>query len=41
MKNSLANFKVLLSKCAAVGCSEKLTKEFSFQAFPFKNEARK
>ena len=29
------------SECAAVGCSEKLTKEFSFHAFPFKNEARK
>ena len=29
------------SECAAVGCSEKLTKEFSFYAFPFKNEARK
>ena len=35
------------SKCAAVGCSEKLTKEFSFHAFPLKkiffflNEARK
>ena len=33
------------SECAAVGCSEKLTKEFSFHAFPLKkkkkNEARK
>ena len=29
------------SECAAAGCSEKLTKEFSFHAFPFKNEARK
>ena len=30
------------SEYAAVGCSEKLTKEFSFHAFPFfKNEARK
>ena len=29
------------SESAAVGCSEKSTKEFSFQAFPFKNEARK
>ena len=29
------------SECAAVGCSQKLTKEFSFHAFPFKNEARK
>ena len=33
------------SECAAVGCSEKLTKEFSFHAFRFrkekKNEARK
>ena len=28
------------SESAAVGCSEKSTKEFSFQAFPFKNEAR-
>ena len=29
------------SECAAAGYSEKLTKEFSFHAFPFKNEARK
>ena len=29
------------SECAAVGCSEKLTKEFSFHGFPFKNEARR
>ena len=29
------------SECAAVGSREKLTKEFSFHAFPFKNEARK
>ena len=35
----------MLSECAAVGCCEKLTKEFSFHAFPLKsfflNEARK
>ena len=31
------------SECAAVGCCEKLTKdsEFSFHAFPVKNEAKK
>ena len=29
------------SECATVDCSDKLTKEFSFHAFPFKNEARK
>ena len=29
------------NECAAVGCCEKLTKEFSFHVFPFKNEARK
>ena len=36
----------MLSECAAVGCCEKLTKEFSFHAIPLKkikklNEARK
>ena len=29
------------NECAAVGCSEKLTKEFSFHAFSTKNETRK
>ena len=27
----------MLSECAAVGCCEKLTKEFSFHAFPLKS----
>ena len=29
------------SECAAVGCGEKLTKEFSFHAFPFKKKEKK
>ena len=29
------------SECAAVGCSEKLTKEFSFHAFPLKKKKKK